>query len=234
MRRMDHLEKRNRFLGNVSLDYQILPWLKLNGAYSVDFENNAYEDYIPKGYLSASPDGQAQNIGFIQRSTFNGRAQNIRFNSLISKSFGPEDDFNLNLRLSYLHERYINEFNNAEGYNLAVSDIRSLDNISDRPSVSSATQEILTDSYFAVADFDYQKKYIFSGVVRREGSSLFGPDTRWANYFRTSLAYRLTEDIDIPGIQELKFRGSYGTAGIRPTYEMRFETFALQNGSIYV
>lgn len=227
----DLVEKRNRFLGNVSLDYQILPWLKLNGAYSVDYENNAFEDYIPKGYLSASPDGQAQNIGFIQRSTFNGRAQNIRFNTLFTKSFGQEEDFNLSLRLSYLHERYENEFNNGEGYNLAVTGIRSLDNISDRPSVSSATQEILTDSYFAVADFDYQKKYIFSGVVRREGSSLFGPDTRWANYFRTSFAYRLSEDFQIPGIQELKFRGSYGTAGIRPTYEMRFETFALQNGS---
>ena len=227
----DKVEKRNRFLGNVSLDYKVLPWLKLNGAYSIDFENNTFEDYIPKGYLSASPDGQAQNIGFIQRSNFNGRAQNIRLNSLISKSFGGDDEFNLNLRLSYLHERYANEFNNAEGYNLAVSGIRSLDNIAGGPTVSSATQEILTDSYFAVADFDYKKKYIFSGVVRREGSSLFGPDTRWANYFRTSVAYRITEDVEIPGIQELKLRGSYGTAGIRPTYEMRFETFNLQNGS---
>lgn len=227
----DKIEKRNRFLGNVSLDYKVLPWLKLNGAYSIDFENNTFEDYIPKGYLSASPDGQAQNIGFLQRSNFNGRAQNIRLNSLITKSFGAEDEFNLNLRLSYLHERYANEFNNAEGYNLAVSGIRSLDNIAGGPTVSSATQEILTDSYFAVADFDYKKKYIFSGVIRREGSSLFGPDTRWANYFRTSVAYRLTEDFEIPGVQEFKLRGSYGTAGIRPTYEMRFETFNLQNGS---
>ncbi len=227
----DKVEKRNRFLGNVSLDYKVLPWLKLNGAYSIDFENNTFEDYIPKGYLSASPDGQAQNIGFLQRSNFNGRAQNIRLNSLITRSFGSEDEFNLNLRLSYLHERYANEFNNAEGYNLAVSGIRSLDNIAGGPTVSSATQEILTDSYFAVADFDYKKKYIFSGVIRREGSSLFGPDTRWANYFRTSVAYRLTEDFEIPGVQEFKLRGSYGTAGIRPTYEMRFETFNLQNGS---
>lgn len=227
----DKTEARNRFLGNVSLDYRVLPWLKLNGSYSIDFENNAFEDYIPKGFLSDSPDGQAQNLGFLQRSTFNGRAQNIRFNTLITDSFGANDDINLNLRLSYLHERYINEFNNAEGYNLAVSGIRSLDNIADRPSVSSATQEILTDSYFAIADIDYQKKYIFSGVVRREGSSLFGPDTRWANYFRTSLAYRVSEDFQIPGIQEFKLRGSYGTAGIRPAYEMRFETFNLQNGS---
>ena len=227
----DKTEKRNRVLGSLSLDYNILPWLTLNGTYSFDYENNTFEDYIPKGYLSDDPDGQAQNRGFIQRSNFNGRAQNARFNALFSKSFGADDAYNLNLRLSYLHERYEGEFNNAEGYNLAVSGIRSLDNIVDEPSVSSASEKILTDSYFAIADFDYKKKYILSGVIRREGSSLFGPNTRWANYFRASAAYRITEDVQIEGIQELKVRASYGTAGIRPTYEMRFETFDLQNGS---
>ncbi|MEM9143127.1 MAG: SusC/RagA family TonB-linked outer membrane protein [Bacteroidota bacterium] len=226
----DRVEKRNRILGNIALDYRLTSWLKLNASYSYDYENNTFEDYIPKGYLSPRPDGQAQNIGFIQRSNFNGRAQNTRFNALFSP-FSPDSDFNLDLRLSYLHERYESEFNNSEGYNLAVSDIRSLDNISDRPSVSSEAQEILTDSYFAIADFDYRGKYIFSGVFRREGSSLFGPETRWANYYRASAAYRLTEDFDIPGVQELKLRASYGTAGIRPTYEMRFETFTLRNGA---
>ncbi|WP_420604179.1 SusC/RagA family TonB-linked outer membrane protein [Flagellimonas sp.] len=226
----DKTEKRNRVLGNVSLDYRVTPWLKLNGSYSYDFENNTFEDYIPKGYLSDDPDGQAQNIGFIQRSNFNGRAQNTRFNALFSP-FSVDSDFNLALRFSYLHERYESEFNNSEGYNLAVSGIRSLDNITDPPSLSSQAQEILTDSYFVIADFDYKSKYIISGVARREGSSLFGPNTRWANYFRTSLAYRVTEDIEIPGVQELKLRASYGTAGIRPSYEMRFETFELRNGS---
>ncbi|SNZ01497.1 SusC/RagA family TonB-linked outer membrane protein [Flagellimonas pacifica] len=226
----DKSEKRNRVLGNVALDYRVTPWLKLNGSYSYDFENNTFQDYIPKGYLSDDPDGQAQNIGFIQRSNFNGRAQNTRFNALFSP-FSVDSDYNLALRFSYLHERYESEFNNSEGYNLAVSGIRSLDNITDSPSVSSQAQEILTDSYFVIADFDYKDKYIFSGVARREGSSLFGPNTRWANYFRTSLAYRVTEDIQIPGVQELKLRASYGTAGIRPSYEMRFETFLLRNGS---
>lgn len=227
----DREERRNRVLGNVALDYKVMPWLTLSGQYSYDYENNAFENYIPKGYLSDSPDGQAQNIGFIQRSNFSGRAQNIRFNALFSEAFGADDAFNLNLRLSYLNERYNSSFNNAEGYNLAVSGIRSLDNIKDRPALASESQTIISDSYFAIADIDYKKKYIFSGVVRREGSSLFGPDTRWANYFRASLAYRLTEDFEIPGVQELKLRASYGTAGIRPSYEMRFETFILQNGA---
>lgn len=226
----DREEERNRVLGNVALDYMVMPWLTLNGSYSYDYENNAFENYIPKGFLSDSPDGQAQNIGFIQRSNFNGRAQNTRFNALFSP-FDIDSDFNLNLRLSYLNERYNSSFNNAEGYNLAVGGIRSLDNIKDRPALASESQTIISDSYFAIADFDYKGKYIFSGVVRREGSSLFGPDNRWANYFRSSFAYRITEDFEIPGVQELKLRASYGTAGIRPTYEMRFETFLLRNGA---
>jgi TonB-linked SusC/RagA family outer membrane protein len=224
-------DNRNRVLGNIDLSYSVTPWLNLNGSYSFDYEDNAFENYIPKGYLSDDPDGNAQNIGFIQRSTFKGRAQNTRVNALFTNIFSDESDFNLNLRLSFLHERYENSFNNAEGFNLAVSGIRSLDNISNEPSVSSQSQDILADSYFAVADFDYAGKYIFSGVLRRESSSLFGPNTRNANYFRTSLAYRISEDFDISGIQELKIRGSYGTAGIRPTYEMRFETFILRDGS---
>ncbi len=227
----DRTEKRNRVLGNIGLEYDMTEWLEVSGSYSFDYENNTFEDYLSKSHLSPAPLAQAQNSGFIQRSNFSGRSQNIRFNTLFHDSFGTNNDFDLNFRLSYLHERYNNDFDNAEGFNLSVTGIRSLDNIQDRPSVSSASQEIITDSYFAVADIDYQDKYIFSGVIRREGSSLFGPNERWANYYRASLAYRLTEDIDIPGVQEFKLRASYGTAGIRPTYEMRFETFNLQNGS---
>jgi len=224
-------DSRNRVLGNIDLSYKAASWLSLNSSYSFDYEDNAFENYIPKGYLSDDPDGNAQNVGFIQRSTFRGRSQNARFNVLLTNFFNNESKLNLNLRLSYLHERYGNSFNNSEGYNLAVSEIRSLDNITNEPSVSSQSQSILADSYFAVADFDYDSKYIFSGVFRRESSSLFGPNNRNANYFRTSLAYRISEDFTIPGIQELKIRGSYGTAGIRPTYEMRFETFVLRSGT---
>ena len=224
-------DNRNRILGSVELSHNPSEWLQLSGSYSFDYEDNAFENYIPKGYLSDDPNGNAQNVGFIQRSTFRGRSQNTRFNMLFSNFFEEDSKLNLNLRLSFLHERYNNEFNNAEGYNLAVSGIRSLDNIVNDPSVSSRSESILTDSYFAIADFDYDGKYIFSGVYRRESSSLFGPNNRDANYYRASLAYRVTEDFEIPGVQELKFRGSLGTAGIRPTYEMRFETFRLQNGT---
>ena len=55
---------------------------------------------------------------------------------------------------------------------------------------------------------------------------------RWSNYYRVSGAYRLREDIKIKGFQELKLTASIGTAGIRPYFEQRFETFELINGTL--
>jgi hypothetical protein len=39
----------------------------------------------------------------------------------------------------------------------------------------------------------------------------------------------LTQDFHIKGIDELKLRGSYGTAGLRPVFTAQFQTYALVN-----
>jgi len=73
-------------------------------------------------------------------------------------------------------------------------------------------------------------RYLIDGLVRWDGSSLFGPDSRWQTYYRVSGAYRVTQDVHINGIDELKLRASYGTAGLRPTFDAQYETFAIVGG----
>lgn len=84
--------------------------------------------------------------------------------------------------------------------------------------------EVKTLNYYVTGTVDWKDKLIVDGLVRWDGSSLFGPNNRWNTFYRTSLAYRLTQDVEIPGIDELKFRASYGTAGNRPQFGYRFET----------
>ena len=38
-------------------------------------------------------------------------------------------------------------------------------------------------------NLEYKGRYIFDGALRRDGSSLFGTDQRWHNYYRTSFAW---------------------------------------------
>ena len=40
-----------------------------------------------------------------------------------------------------------------------------------------------------------------------------------------------TQDFNIPGIEEGKFRVSYGTAGLRPQFDAQYEVFSVAGGS---
>lgn len=230
---------RNRLLGLAGVDYYPKEWLTLSYSAALDRSTRNFGQYLEKGYLSTSvPEG------FGTLATFNAQQSNgggILQRDQTDQIFISRADlavrrgwsgFNLATRLGFLYEDITQQIRDGKGENLAVRDLRSLDNAQSNITISSAAQEIVAYSGFLVADVDYKEKYLFSGLLRREGSSLFGPEQRWANYYRISGAYRITEDLKLKPFKELKLRASMGTAGIRPTYEQRFESFSLVNGQL--
>jgi len=68
--------------------------------------------------------------------------------------------------------------------------------------------------------YDYEDKYLFSATYRRDGSSRFGEDSRYGNFFSGSVGWVASEEdfySSIPfvgnNIEFLKFRASYGQLG---------------------
>ncbi len=229
---------RSRFLANAKAGYYFRDWLQLRYAATVDRSTNQFEHFIEKGFLStavpgffgslATADQQLINGGAIHRSQAVNQYFTSRADLIARRTFSG---FNGAFRASFLYEDITASYNEARGENLAVAGVRSLDNAQSNVQIASNAQDIVAYSGFLVADIDYKEKFLFSGLFRQERSSLFGPEERNANYYRVSGAYRLSRDARIKGVQELKLRASLGTAGIRPAFEQRFETFALQNGS---
>ena len=82
---------------------------------------------------------------------------------------------------------------------------------------------------------DYRGRYILDGLIRRDGSSLFGPDERWQTYYRGSVAWRIAQEDfwNIDAIDEFKLRFSLGTAGGRPNFFAQYETFGVSAGAIF-
>jgi hypothetical protein len=66
-------------------------------------------------------------------------------------------------------------------------------------------------------------------LARRDGSSLFGSENRWANYGRGSIAWRVSDEPFwmFPQVNDLKLRASHGTAGGRPRFDAQYETYAV-------
>ena len=80
---------------------------------------------------------------------------------------------------------------------------------------SAATSSFLS-SFISRIDYSFSDKYLLSATLRRDGSSLFGPENRFGWFPAVMGAWRLTEEKFIQKISwlnELKFRASWGKTG---------------------
>ncbi|GAB3892124.1 TonB-dependent receptor [Larkinella knui] len=72
-------------------------------------------------------------------------------------------------------------------------------------------------SYGGRVTYDFKSKYILSAALRRDASSRFGPNNRFATFPSFSAAWRLTEEPFLQSLKsvvnELKIRASYGETG---------------------
>ncbi|HZH72477.1 MAG TPA: SusC/RagA family TonB-linked outer membrane protein, partial [Mariniphaga sp.] len=70
---------------------------------------------------------------------------------------------------------------------------------------------------FARASYNYMGKYYFTSSIRRDGSSKFGPDNRWAVFPSFSLAWRVSDenfmDAFSPVLSDWKLRSGWGKIG---------------------
>ncbi len=71
-------------------------------------------------------------------------------------------------------------------------------------------------SLFARADATLYDKYILSGTVRRDGSSRFGPESRYGVFPAFSVGWRLSQESFMQGLawlDDLKIRAGWGKTG---------------------
>jgi len=221
-------QDRHRFTGSGRLRWRIREWLQAEGNFGYDQEAQSYADVIPFGYFTESGSPKRGLPGRLIEETRNDWQANAGVTLTSVRHFGNitnttkvaaivEDQQNGLLRSQ------AGAFKVARVPEFAGTDPTTL-------SSGSRTERIRNQNYFALTTFDINERYILDGLVRRDGSSLFGPQSRWSTYFRASAAWRLTEDMKIPGIDELRLRASYGTAGLRPQFDDQYEILLVTPG----
>lgn len=116
----------------------------------------------------------------------------------------------------YETEYYIRKTMLAAGKGFDVPFSDELDIASEPMDIGSSTTETSLISYFSRFNYDLLDKYYVSASFRRDGSSRFGPDSRWANFWSASASWRLSEEdfmASFDWLDDFKFRASYGTNG---------------------
>ena len=73
-------------------------------------------------------------------------------------------------------------------------------------------------SYFIDATYGFKDRYFINAGLRRDGSSRFGEDNRYANFGSIGLSWIVSDEAFMQNLKgnffnELKFKGSYGAVG---------------------
>ena len=90
----------------------------------------------------------------------------------------------------------------------------SADNI---PSISDSFEEEVRNSWFGMLNYSYADRYFIDLSIRRDGSSVFGANNRWATFGAAAFMWNITREKFMQStskwLNDLQFRLSYGSTG---------------------
>jgi TonB-dependent starch-binding outer membrane protein SusC len=146
---------------------------------------------------------------------------NELFNTTLNydKTFG---DLNLTLLGGYEYQYFFNDGFGLSGGNF-VTDAFTFNNMNAAldfrrglGSVGSYANDNRLISFFGRANFNFQETYFATVSYRNEGSSRFGENLKRGDFFAVSGGVTISNLIDVPAINNLKLRVSYGETGNQP------------------
>ena len=211
----------DRFVGTASADVDLL---KMVGVESKD-HNLTYK--INLSYSTTSCNDKTWIPAWIQSNRVYLAKENERLtkahrkytDALIENTLTYDGTIGLhhaNLVVGQTFEQENTNTLDATGVNLSQPYFLQLQNASDWSANSIELKHTLA-SYLARLNYDFDGKYLVSGIIRRDGSSRLSKDIRWDTFKSVSLGWRFDREsffpIDHNIVNLFKLRASYGELG---------------------
>lgn len=213
-----------RWLGSYAANVEFTKWANLDLSQSFEYENYRTETINPKDTYNRA---LTYTNGGMSQNSYRDVTKNTQATLNLGHKFG---DFDVKGKLSYLFENYEYNYHGLSASGFELYGIENFQNFKEINNGTSLKEKEVAQNYFAILGLDWRDKVLVDGMYRYDGSSLFGPESRWNPYYRISGAYRISEDVNINGIDELKVRVAHGTAGIRPRFSWQYEVYSLSKG----
>lgn len=198
-----------RTIGTVFAEYQFIEGLSFRTSFNLD---NA--DMNDKSYTPA----------WVTRN----RTAGGSFSGYRRQTFVNENTLSYNTKIGGLHDisaiaGYSYNWNKfdaftirvAGGFNSEVVTTLNAANINASGTNTTETENVLI-SYFGRLQYGFDNRYLIAASIRRDGSSRFGPNTKWGVFPSVSVGWRVSEEDfmkEVDFVSSLKVRGSWGISG---------------------
>ncbi|HTN36306.1 MAG TPA: TonB-dependent receptor [Arachidicoccus sp.] len=206
----------HNILANGYIEIQPIKGLTIKSSLSAKQAFFGNESFTPKYYLSATRSNTTSSSG--------GRASNQNFTWNWDNTASYEyatglHNFMLLVGTSAQKESGMSLSGNFIGF--PINDYRDLSfnfglPSSDRVASAGDDQPYSLSSIFGRLTYNYDEKYLFSGVIRRDGSSKFGSNNVYGYFPSAELGWVLSKEnflANSNSINFLKLRASYGILG---------------------
>ena len=174
-----------------------------------------YESFTPVSYLNSSAITSQNNIS---------RGSNKGFGWNLENTLNYTKEINGHSFSILLGQGFYSE-NDSKGSTVTYNDIPATNR--DDAAFFDVTQDQIqasayrgdphkVSSLFSRLTYDYKEKYLFTGIVRRDGSTRFGANHKYGYFPSFSVGWVPTkEDFwkDNDFLTQLKIRGGYGAVG---------------------
>ncbi len=204
------LAKTFQFLGSSNLSYKITKDLTANILGAIDFINLRADNQRPSTIPAYAPG----TVTVITDRIFN---FNANANLQYSKTFSVNHRISALLGFEYKIEQQENANVTGQTFiNPRLRQLSSAGNIAPGGWAGNFT-EYKRQGIFGQVKYDYMDKYFIDLTLRRDGSSRFGLNNRWGNFYAAALAWRISAENFMAStkrlISDLKLRVSYGVLG---------------------
>ncbi|NHM01206.1 SusC/RagA family TonB-linked outer membrane protein [Flavobacterium difficile] len=205
-----------RLSGAFGLDYSILPDLVLSskvGFNTANSEGKSFSKIVNYG----------GKVFDVQRSSVSQDGQNFN-NYVFDLYLNYKKAFNNHTFTGTIGTSNTKDWGNglfATGFDVPnnswdFADISLANGLPTSKNVGSYVYDDRLNSYFARLQYDYDGKYLLSGLARRDSSTRFGPDNSVAYFYSATAGWVVSKESflsNVESINLMKFRASYGTLG---------------------
>ena len=211
----------DRFVGTGSADVDLLKMI------GVESKNHSLTYRLNLSYSTTSANDKTWIPAWIQSN----RVYLAKENERLTKAHRKYTDALIENTLTYNGTLGLNHINlvvgqtyeeentatlTGVGVNLNEPYFLQLQNAGTKDASSYEAKHTLA-SYLARLNYDFDGKYLISGIIRRDGSSRLSPDSRWDTFTSVSVGWRFDKEkffpIDRNIVNMFKLRASYGELG---------------------
>ena len=201
--------KRDRIFGNISLRYQLLDWLYVQGRVGQDYFTRPYDYDRPTGTRSIAAVSSGFNGYYYQdETTF--RELNMDFLIGASKTFGS---FGIDATFGGNTMRQIYDNIGTSVTNFYVRDLYTIGNGQIKNPFYNYSKKYVNSLYGSI-DLSYKNFLYLNATARNDWFSTLNPNSNNYLYPSVSLSYIISESFHMPSwLNYAKVRASYAEVG---------------------